>query len=182
LRENFIEDEKEVLIKNLNEPGKRVVELLDSLRIATHKIDSLINLVEQYRDSDKDDLIDQIAFEKNRGDSLQRELTGTGIGNCLERGYLANIKCFSSEKFSIEIIINKKIKINKTRILKRTKKFELSKQEFIGFGEEVLKYCKQQYPECRFSVKVFDSEKISKSEFKKSYKLISQYFYAQMGI
>lgn len=173
-RASFIEDEKNMLLKDFEDPQKTINKLRHDLDKAQAKIDSLLSKL-RFLGSEEE-------RQRHRADSLQRELTGTGIGNCLDKKLLANIRCFPGGIFEVEILIDEEIVIYEQRVIEPHKTYHYSEADFINFGKDLLEYSKNQYPECRYSVKVYDSETLSKEEFKNYFKLTSQYFFAQIGL
>ncbi len=171
-----------MLLKDFEDPQKTIDKLSHDLEKAQAKIDSLFSKLQLLENGDTDALWSAIEKERGRADSLQKELTGTGIGNCLDKQLLAKIYCYPEGIFDVEILIDEEIVIYEDRVVEPRMTYHYSKTEFIAFGEDLLTYSKNQYPECRYSVKVYDSETLSKEDFKKYFKLISQYFYTQIGL
>jgi hypothetical protein len=106
-------------------------------------------------------------------DSLKRKL-GSGIGSCFDDGgYLADL--YPNEDGTIRMVLLRTDPLNIERV--RIGQPPLSVKDFKEIGEAYRRYGAQHKPECRFPVRLLDSENLSKERLKYFLALSNNYFH-----
>jgi len=103
--------------------------------------------------------------------------TNTGIGNCLDQGYFAELTINGEDLLSCRFLVNHKIG---DQLIEAGSEQKFNRHTFSRFGQAVLQFSKNQIPECRFSIRIRDSEHISKQQLKAIYTLSNKYFNAMI--
>lgn len=102
-----------------------------------------------------------------------KQYTNTGLGNCLDQGYLAEISIDEPESIVVFFFSNVTIS---DRLYEEGRNVKLSIDEFRLFGRSLLEESKNRMPECRYSVKIKDSDRLSKDQLKQIYHISNLYF------
>jgi hypothetical protein len=128
-------------------------------------------------------LRDSLNSLRTRATSLMTKLdsilifTNTGIGNCLDQGYLAELTIDGEDLLSCRFLVDQRIG---NHIIAAGSEQRFNRHTFSKFGQAVLEFSKNQIPECRFSIRIRDSEFVSKQQLKSIYTLSNKYFNAMI--
>lgn len=122
------------------------------------------------------DSLRSLMISKAELDSLKR-FKNTGIGNCLGegKGFLAELSIKDDDLLSLEFFWQLQLEgidINSGSI--RT----FNRNQFANFGQAVLNFSRSRVPECRFSIRIRDSDRVTKQQLKDVYLLCNRYFNA----
>ena len=115
-------------------------------------------------------------LSKDELDSLKK-FTNTGVGNCLGegKGFLAELSIEGEDLLSLQFLNDfhsGAMDFNQGT----TKVF--TKNQFTRFGQTVLNFSRSRATECRFSIRIKDSDRVTKQELKSVYLLCNRYFNA----
>lgn len=113
-------------------------------------------------------------LSKDQLDSLKK-FTNTGIGNCLDKGFLAELSIDGEDLLSLQFLNDFHSGVIDFR-QGTTKVF--SKNQFAHFGQNVLNFSRSRPTECRFSIRIKDSDRVTKQQLKSVYLLCNRYFNA----
>lgn len=136
---------------------------------------SMQDTIRNLRDS-LNSLVTRAATLTTKLDSILT-FTNTGIGNCLDQGYFAELTINGEDLLSCRFLVNHRIG---DQLIKAGSEQRFNRHTFSRFGQAVLQFSKNQIPECRFSIRIMDSEHISKQQLKAIYTLSNKYFNAMI--
>lgn len=178
LSAHFLDDKNAILLNENDALKSRIVRMENEIKIYLATIDSLRRELSILKNND---IWARYESERNRADSLQSELSGTGIGNCLENGFFANIHCYPNDTIEIRIVLHQSLAFSEELVFNPNRSVRYSLSDFKPVGEAILSSCIKRDPQCRYSVRIIDTDDLSKADLKRYTKFLSKYFFYQLG-
>ena len=174
LSAHFLDDKNAVLLDENDELKSRITKLENDIKTYRAKIDSLSRELSKIKNLD----IWPIIKEKlDKPDSHLDETVGTGLGNCLGSGFLANVYCFPADTIEIRFVtsltLSEQINFNQGQ----SKRYCLN--NFLPVAQKILDYSITR--DCRYPIRIIDTDDLSKADLKRYTKILGKYFFYQLG-